>query len=155
MHRLEDYDLEKLYKEEKDAEKKIRFLAMLHLSKGRSRNEVSGIVFKDWQTIDNWLNRFKEEGPTGLRHKNGGGRKPDLAREQEEDFKQELEAMQSSRLGGRLTAKDIQKILLEKFDADYHEDSIYKLLKRLGLVWITARSKHPNSDPEMQENFKK
>lgn len=155
MHRLADYDLEKLYEEEKDGEKKVRYLALLHLSKGKNRNEVSEIVFKDWQSIDNWYDRFIAEGPDGLDHKSGQGRKPDLDRQQEEEFRLELEKMQAERPGGRVNAKDIQTMLLEKFKAKYHENSISRLLKRLGMVWITARSKHPNHDPVKQEAFKK
>lgn len=74
MHKLSDYDLETLYKEEKNAEKKIRFLALLHVSKGKNRNEVASIVFKDWQTVDNWLTRFQKFGLEGLEHKSGQGR---------------------------------------------------------------------------------
>jgi HlyD family secretion protein len=48
-----------------------------------------------------------------------------------------------------------QKMLHEKFNAVYHEDSVYNLLKKLDLVWISARSRHPKSIPENQENFKK
>jgi len=155
MHKLSDYDLETLYKEEKNAEKKIRFLALLHVSKGKNRNEVASIVFKDWQTVDNWLTRFQKFGLEGLEHKSGQGRKPELAKDREEEFKNKLEDIQQNMEGGRLVAKDIKNILSEKFNAEYHEYSVYALLKRLDLVWITARSKHPNHDPVKQEAFKK
>lgn len=33
--------------------------------------------------------------------------------------------------------------------------SAYNHLKRARLVWISARSKHPNANPDAQEEFKK
>jgi hypothetical protein len=32
---------------------------------------------------------------------------------------------------------------------------VYKLLKRVGFVWIISRSRHPKSNPEEQLEFKK
>ena len=53
------------------------------MSKGKNRNEVASIVFKDWQTVDNWLTRFQKFGLEGLEHKSGQGRKPELAKDRE------------------------------------------------------------------------
>lgn len=49
----------------------------------------------------------------------------------------------------------IQVLLKENFCVDHALPSVYHVLERCGLSWISARSKHPNSDPEAQEDFKK
>lgn len=38
---------------------------------------------------------------------------------------------------------------------DYHRDTIYRVLKRLGMSWMTGRSQHPKADPEKQNDLKK
>ena len=57
--------------------------------------------------------------------------------------------------GGRLMGKDIQKYIQETFDVNYCVRNIYRLMKGLGIVWITSRSMHPKQDPAAQESFKK
>ena len=46
-------------------------------------------------------------------------------------------------------------MLKKKFNAGYSANSIYDLLERLNIVWITGRSIHPKADKEAQEEFKK
>ena len=53
--------------------------------------------------------------------------------------------MQNERPGGRIIAKDVQKMLKEKFNADRSTNVIYDYLKKVRLVWISSRSKHPKS----------
>ena len=43
-----------------------------------------------------------------------------------------------------------------EFCADpYSVNGIYELLARIGMSWISARSKHPQADINAQEAFKK
>lgn len=57
--------------------------------------------------------------------------------------------------GGRLMGKDIQKYVKDNFGVNYNVRNIYHLMKKLNIVWITSRSKHPKQDLEAQNNFKK
>lgn len=155
MHRYEDYDFESLYKKERDGIKKTRYLALMNLKEGYGKPFVAKFLKKKLQTVINWENRFFKNGLVGLDDEAGRGRKSKLANEDEAAFKEELEKMQKEKQGGRVIGKDIHKMLHEKFNAIYHEDSVYNLLKKLDLVWISARSRHPKSIPEDQENFKK
>ena len=66
-----------------------------------------------------------------------------------------MEALQETRKGGRIRGEDIQVLLKEKFFVDYALPSVYNVLERCELSWISSRSKHPKSDPVLQENFKK
>ena len=49
----------------------------------------------------------------------------------------------------------VQRYIQQLFSVNYHQNSIYKLLKTLNITWTTSRSKHPEQSEEAQENFKK
>ena len=90
MQDIKKIDFEKLYKEEKEGELKVRYLALHHLQSGESRASVARIVLRKWQTIDEWQRKFKEEGLNGLKRKAGQGRKSKLKKSEEERFKKRL-----------------------------------------------------------------
>jgi transposase len=94
-------------------------------------------------------------GIDGLRPRRGRGRKRKLLAEHEENFRQQVEELQQNREGGRVRGQDIQVLLKEKFCVDHALPSVYHVLERCGLSWISARSQHPKSDPQAQEDFKK
>lgn len=46
-------------------------------------------------------------------------------------------------------------MMKSKFGVTCTKRSAYNHLKRANLVWVSARSQHPNADPLKQEDFKK
>jgi putative transposase len=50
---------------------------------------------------------------------------------------------------------DLQALIKARFDVDRHARSVGKVLRRLGCVRLSVRPKHPSSQPEAQETFKK
>ncbi|AGH43508.1 hypothetical protein C427_1399 [Paraglaciecola psychrophila 170] len=48
----------------------------------------------------------------------------------------------------------LQNYIQQTFSVNYHQNSIYKLLKSLNITWTTSRSKHPKQSEEAQKNFK-
>lgn len=68
--------------------------------------------------------------------------------------KQETLLLQENRNGGRIVGKDVKNLLIEKYDVEYSLSSIYVLLDRLNLSWISSRSKHPKTSTEAIESFK-
>ena len=72
---------------------------------------------------------------------------------------QELKAaileQQEQRLGGRMTGYDIQALIEERWEVAYGLSTVYTLLARLNLSWISSRSRHPKQNPEQQADFKK
>ncbi|WP_443020021.1 helix-turn-helix domain-containing protein [Shewanella sp. KX20019] len=54
-----------------------------------------------------------------------------------------------------MTWDTIQQYTQLHFNANYHQNSIYKLLSQLRFSWITSRSKHPKQSLEAQVAFKK
>jgi len=103
--------------------------------------------------VKGWGQRFKAEGFDGLREspRSGANRKLDAARETE--FKAALMGLQDQRLGGRVKRHYIRALLEEQFQVACCLNSVFNLLARLDLVWITVRSKHPKQSQASQDTF--
>jgi transposase len=150
-----EIDFFQLAKREPNARTRMRFLALGHLKTGKSKQEVSEMFQIVLITLRRWVLRFITKGVQGLKEQPGRGRKTKLPAEQEAEFRQQVENLQNLREGGRIRGQDIQILLKEKFCVDHALPSVYHVLERCGLSWISVRSKHPKSDPAIQEDFKK
>lgn len=134
---------------------RIRLLALGHLQAGREKMDVANMFQVSLTSLRKWLLRFMKNGVSGLQEGHRQGRNKKLPFDKEEEFRQQVEALQEAREGGRVRGQDIQILLKEKFSVDYALPSVYDVLERCGLSWISSRSKHPKSDPVIQEDFKK
>jgi transposase len=155
LEKLAGIDFFRLAKQEPRPRARIRFLALGHLQSGTPKNQVADMFRVSLTALRKWLLRFLADGIDGLREKAGNGRKRKLLPEREEEFRQQVEQLQKDREGGRVRGQDIQVLLKEKFCVDHALPSVYHVLDRCGLSWISSRSKHPKSDPAAQEEFKK
>ncbi len=155
LAKLTGTDFFQLAKREPHPRTRIRLLALGNLQAGKTKSEVINTFQITFPTLREWILRFISDGVEGLREKPGKGRKKKLQSDQEEEFRKEVELLQKSREGGRIRGQDIQVLLREKFCVDHALPSVYHVLERCGLSWISSRSKHPKSDPEIQEDFKK
>ena len=152
---INNHNFEALYRKEPHARTRIRYLCMSHIQAGKSFSEIAQMLKVSRETVRMWVKRFAEEGLTGLSERPGRGAKQRLSPQDEPVFKKAVEALQTEREGGRVTGHDIQDLLQTRFCAVYTLDGVYKLLKRLGLVWMSARSIAPQADLEAQKAFKK
>ncbi|QVL55436.1 MAG: transposase [Simkaniaceae bacterium] len=153
--RLHEYNFPRLARTEAKPRERIRFLAMAHVQDGKSFNEVAQMLKVSPRTISAWVSKFRVEGVDGLREKPGRGAKPFLSPDRYEEFREEVESLSKKRCGGRIRGKDIGHLLEEKFGISPNKSCLYALLKKAGLVWITARSRHPKADEQVQLAFKK
>lgn len=150
-----EVDFFQLAKHEPNPRMRIRFLALGHLKAGKSKKEVTQMFQIVLLTLRRWVLRFVTQGIDGLKEQPGKGRKKKLPAEQEEEFRKQVENLQAIRKGGRVRAQDIRVLLKEQFCVDHALPSVYHVLERCGLSWISARSKHPKADTVIQEDFKK
>lgn len=155
IDQLANIDFFQFAKREPDPRVRVRLLALGHLQSGKTKTDVVGMFRITFPTLRTWMLRFIAEGVNGLKPRRGRGRKRKLSAEHEENFRQQVEELQQNREGGRVRGQDIQVLLKEKFSVDHALPSVYHVLDRCGLSWISARSKHPKSDPQAQEDFKK
>jgi transposase len=152
---LLNYDFAVLAKKEVHARTRQRFLALSHVKDGSTVTEVAKNFRVTRSTIHTWLRRLKFEGVDGLQEKKGRGAKQKLSTDHHEAFKKAVLELQHNRNGGRIRGEDVLKLMQEKFNVNCSIDTVYRTLSRVNLVWISGRSKHPKSDPEAQEIFKK
>lgn len=153
--KINNYDFEYLFKKASNPREKIRFLAFIHIQAKKSYSSISKIIKIDRHTIGNWVKKFNKEGINGIKEKGGRGNKPKLKVSEEESFRKAVLELQDNRPGGRIIGLDILKIMEEKFNVKCSLSSVYNTLRRVKLVWISGRSKHPKADIEAQETFKK
>jgi transposase len=144
-HQLENFDFEKLYKNEQDPNARIRLLGIQLLKEGKSPGEIANVLKKNKRTVLNWVRRFKSEGLNGLFDKPGRGRKSKLAKEDEKEFLSALDELKNNKNKDRVTGEDIRILLKEKFNAEYSLNSVYDLLERLGATWLAGRSQTARS----------
>jgi transposase len=149
------HDFVKLARKEKNARVKIRLLGLAHLQDGRSYKEVAELLKIEVSAPKRWIKRLAQGGVDNLQEQPGRGRRRWLSITQEQKFYKAVQALQGKRKGGRSRGKDIQNLLKEKFKINYAASSIYQVLHRCGLSWITGRSQHSKGNIEVQEAFKK
>ena len=106
-------------------------------------------------TVKRTLRRFKESGLSDLKDHPHPGAPAKLTGAQMLELKAMILEQQEQRAGGRITGYDIQALIQEKFQIPYGLSTIYTLLAKLNLSWISSRSRHPKQDPDAQADFKK
>lgn len=148
-------ELIKLARAEKDARKKMRILAIAHFLDGKNRTEIAAILHMSRRIINDWVQRYLNQGLQGLESKKPKGRSSYLSQEQQAQLCRYVEEQSQRDTGGRLTGESIHKYIEDNFSVTYHPNAIYTLLKKLGFSWITSRSKHPKQSEQAQEEFKK
>ena len=150
-----EVDFISLFKKENSPHIKIRYLGLSHIQEGATISHVASILRVSPRAVTYWIKRFKDNGLEGLRDKEGRGAKTKLPSDKENKFRDKIIAMQEKRKGGRVKAQDIQKMLEKEFEVSCSISAIYLLLKRVGLHWISSRSRHPKQSQEVQDLFKK
>ena len=148
-------DFISLYKKEVSPQVKSRFLGCSHIQKGMTTQAVADLLHVQYRTVAYWIKRYKESGVDGLRDQKGRGLKPKLDKKYENILCDKVLELQRKRKGGRVRGEDIITLLKDEFDVEYKLSGVYNLLHRIGLSWISSRSRHPSQLPEVQEAFKK
>ena len=141
----------------RDANAARRMLALALVLEGHSREEAARHAGMDRQTLRDWVHRYNAEGLAGLRNRRHPGPKPRLTPEQLAELDKIVEQGPDPAQDGvvRWRRVDLQALIKTRFDVDLHERSVGKVLHRLGFTRLSVRPKHPASDPEAQERFKK
>lgn len=147
-------DFKKIARIESSPSVRERLLGIHNLFLGQNRIEAAAAVGRNPEWLRMWVLRYDEGGYEKLFDKKKSGHPKYLSEDQEQELVFEIMKLQDERSGGRITAKDIHAFIVEKYDVTYKLNSIYDLLERIGMSWISSRSKHPLADKERQERFK-
>ncbi len=100
------------------------------------------------------VHRFNDEGPEGLIDRPCGGSTSRLSTDQLADL---VDSGPDPDIHGvvRWRRADLRDVIRTRFDVDYHERHVGRILHDLGLSHISARPQHPDQDPVVIEESKK
>lgn len=156
-----DYDaaqVRRVARTAEDPDQVRRLLAIAAVYDGMSREDAARIGGMDRQTLRDWVHRFNIQGADGLVNRPPPGNPRRLTPEQEAELARIVEGGPGSAGLGHLArwrCADLKALVRERWDVDYHERTIGKLLDRLGFSHITTRPRHYRQDGEAMEAFKK
>ena len=159
--RLREYfsavELRRLAKRSKDANQSRRLLSLAAVREGKDRGEAARAGGMDRQTLRDWVHRFNAEGPNGLLDHRAPPRKSRLSETEMAELSAIVEAGPDLELDGvvRWRRIDLQSVIAKRFDVQYHERYVGKLLKKLGFSHISARPRHPGQNARIVEEYKK
>jgi transposase len=102
-------ELEKRFRTDPRYAVRTRCQLVLLKAEGRTSTEVAGIVKLCEMTVNNWLNRYKVEGLSGLVTKPGRGRKPIISTRQDQQKALELVKQNRQRLQTAKTEWEAQQ----------------------------------------------
>jgi len=141
----------------KNANQSRRLLSLAAVLEGMNRTDAARIGGMDRQTLRDWVHRFNERGPDGLKDTWSKGNPPRLSADQQADLARLVEIGPDRAVHGvvRWRRVDLQRLIAERFGVAYHERTVGKILKQLGFAHISARPRHPAQDGRTIEVFKK
>ena len=150
-------ELRRLAAASKHANQSRRLLSIAAGLDGMSRADAARIGGMDRQTLRDWVHRFNERGPEGLKDSWSKGNPPRLSATQRAELAELVEAGPDRAVHGvvRWRRIDLQQVVAERFGVAYHERTIGKLLTQLGFAHISARPRHPAQDGAIVAAFKK
>ena len=152
---FETYDFVAMSKKEQNPRNRIRLIAMAHIQDGKTLKQAAESLKTHWKTIQTWLRNFRNFGIEHLYVKTTKVKSSKISKQAEIWIVDFLTMLSGQDAGGRITGKQLQSIIAKEFSIKCCLQTIYNTLHKLKFSWITSRSKHPKSDPEIQELYKK
>ncbi len=152
---LKEINFVALAKQETNARKRMRYLALAHFQDGLSRYAIADALKVSRTSVNKWVSSFLNNGLEGLSEASRPGRPSGLTLQQKKTLSDYIETYSQLNQGGRLQGADIQAYIATHFAIEYEISNIYRLLRELDFSWITSRSKHPKQSQKAQDVFKK
>ena len=140
-----------------DAAQARRLLAIALVLEGVSRQDAARHTGMDPQTLRDWVHRYNEAGPPGLRSRKPDGRPPKLSATQ-------MTALRDLVVAGpdperhkviRWRCVDLCGEVARRFAVNVPERTIGKWLRKLALTRLQPRPHHPRKDAAAQAALKK
>jgi len=142
---LPEKRVDELLAEAEDDRRKERLGFLKNLYMGDSVAEAAEREGRSATTGGRWADAWNEGELDGLMPSFGGGRPPKLDEDEQEEL---LEMLQE---GQPWKSQEIQHLLKEEFDVEYHPDYLGKFLRELGLSYAKPRPKRPNRPENPEE----
>ena len=145
VRHLSEEELERLQSEADDIKvyRRLTFLKLLY--GGATLAEAAADVGVSEGTASNWVQRWNEGGLGKLTPNFGGGRPPKL------DEAEQAQLIERLREGQPWKKQEIQHLLDEEFDVEYHPNYLPTFLDDLGLHYAIPRTKRPDRPDNAEE----
>jgi len=142
---------------EKEGTAARRMLALALVLDGADRKTAAETCGMDRQTLRDWVHRYNSAGLGGLHDLKLPGPTPKLTAEQQAELAGLVEAGPDPVRHGvvRWRRVDLRDELERRFGVALHERSVGKVLAKLGYCRLSVRPRHPQTDEEAQQAFKK
>ena len=149
--------LRRLASTSRHANQSRRLLSLAAVLDGMNRTDAARIGGMDRQTLRDWVLRFNQAGVEGLHDRPRRGRPSFLTEGQLATFKAWVLRGPDPERDGRSswTAKDLCRLVEDRFAVSYSENGMLRLLHELGLSWQKTRPVHPQANLKAQQAFKK
>jgi transposase len=131
-----------------------RLLGIHNLMIGKNRIQAANAVGRNPEWLRDWVLRYEDGGYENLFDNPRPGQKSYLSKKEELELSILILQAQDNKNGGRITGPEINMMIKDKFGVEYKSSGLYDLLERIGLSWVSSRSKHPKSDEKKQQAFK-
>jgi transposase len=138
IRHLNEDDLDRLLAETDDEKVSKRLTFVKRLYKGATLEEAAADVGKSDTTGIRWAKRWNEGGLGFLTPNFGGGRPPKLVDDEQEEL---LELLRD---GEPWKKQEIQQLLIDEFDVEYHPTYLPTFLSDLGLSYAIPRTERPS-----------
>ncbi|HZD42501.1 MAG TPA: IS630 family transposase, partial [Methanomicrobiales archaeon] len=146
VRHLSEDDLNRLLAESTNEKLTERLIFLKRIYKGATLEDAADDVGRSSATGTRWARRWNKGGLGLLMPNFGGGRPPKLDEEQREYL---LELLRD---GQPWKKQEIQHLINEEFDVEFHPVYLSTFLEKLGLSYAIPRTKRP-SRPENAEEI--
>ena len=134
--------LQWMYDKEKNAKSKLRLLSAVHRKRGESIDEIAYLLSKPRRTIHGWLTRFQKRGIGGKDSIKQSGRPATLTLTQRKNLVKDLERGPLYNQTGLWSTKELKNLLKRKYQVEFVNQHIWRLLVSLGFSMQRPRKQH-------------
>jgi transposase len=136
----------------------VRLRGVQAVLTGTPVTQVAQALSIDRTTLQRWLRRYRQEGgDAGLQRRPVSGRPRKLQCISQYNFKRIVLAP-ASRFGFETdlwTAKRLHRVLVDRYDEDVSEDTVWRRLRDAGLTWQTPEREYFQADAEARQRWQR
>ena len=150
-------ELRRLARHEHDGRVSARLFALANALEGMPREEAARLAGMTGQTLGDWVHRYNAEDAAGLGDRHRAGRRCWLDEGQQAALKAIVLRGPDPERDGCIAwrARDLCRLVEERFGVSYRESGMLRLLHSLELSWQKPRPIHPEASAKAQARFKK
>lgn len=156
LDRVDEEQLRQQLRTETDAKAVKRLTSALLYRQGKSPAEIEKLLGFPEQTVYDWLDTVAERDLTALGDLPHPGQSTRLTEDQWTDLTATL-AASPSEVGydePAWTPALVRDYIAETFSVEYSLAHMYRVMKRAGLSYQTARPRHHKADPAEQRRWR-